>query len=65
MQAWVEVCVCGCSLSWGVCASEVPGCGRHAGVTYTGVTPLGSPRALTATGGGCEGSRALRKAAGV
>lgn len=30
-----------------------------------GVTPLGSPKALTATGGGCEGSRALRKAAGV
>lgn len=26
---------------------------------------MGSPRALTATGGGCEGSRALRKAAGV
>lgn len=29
------------------------------------MTPLGRPRALTATGGGCEGSRALRKAAGV
>lgn len=26
---------------------------------------MGRPRALTATGGGCEGSRALRKAAGV
>lgn len=26
---------------------------------------MGSPRALTATGGGCEGSRELRKAAGV
>lgn len=55
----------GGSPSWGVCASEVPRRGRRAGVTYTGVTPLGSPRALTATGGGCEGSRALRKAAGV
>lgn len=29
------------------------------------MTPLGRPRALTATGGGCEGSKALRKAAGV
>lgn len=29
-----------------------------------GVTPLGRPRALTATGGGCEGSMELRKAAG-
>lgn len=29
------------------------------------MTPLGRPRALTAMGGGCEGSRALRKAAGV
>lgn len=26
---------------------------------------MGSPKALTATGGGCEGSRELRKAAGV
>lgn len=40
------------------------GRGGGAAVTHTGVTPLGRPRALTATGGGCEGSMELRKAAG-
>lgn len=32
--------------------------------TYGGVTPFGSPSALTGTGGGWDGSMELRKAAG-